>query len=79
MMSIFGDEIMFVIKYEIGNSVQTLTYKNTDEYVARQQLEVPDVEDYYRLESVTLDGQPLSGFDGKTTGELFDFLLAQKK
>lgn len=70
---------MFVIKYNIGNGSQTLTYKDTAEYVARQQLEVPDVEDYYRLESVTLDGKELPGFTGKTTGDLFNFLLMQNK
>lgn len=70
---------MFVIKYYVGNSLQTLIYKDTAEYVARQQLEVPDVEDYYRLESVTLAGAALPGFTGKTTGELFDFLLANDK
>ncbi|MHC5250309.1 hypothetical protein [Enterococcus sp. LJL90] len=63
---------MLEIHYIVAGNEQVKTYKNPTEFVARQQLEVPDIEDYYTISKVTLDGQEVA-LPEKTIGGLFNF------
>ncbi|MBU9789788.1 hypothetical protein KTE19_13035 [Lentilactobacillus sp. IMAU92037] len=56
---------MLKITYESGNSTETIEYKSAQDFMANQRLEVPDLEDYYKIQSVTLDGKPID-LDDKT-------------
>lgn len=64
---------MLVIKYVNGqNSVEKI-YQKAAEFVANQQLEVPDFEDYVQITEVTLDGKPLTLADTTMRG-LYNYL-----
>ncbi|MFD1465075.1 hypothetical protein ACFQ4L_03085 [Lapidilactobacillus mulanensis] len=63
---------MLEIKYHEGQEARSIQYKSPTDFVAVQQLEVPDLEDYYRIDEVLLDGQPQRQFAGVTVGELFN-------
>lgn len=69
---------MFHIEFLINNDERRLDYKDAAAYVATQQLEVPDVEDYYKLTKVVIDGKEYTQWVGKTTGELFNYYLVNK-
>lgn len=56
---------MLKIAYESGNSTETIEYKSAQDFMANQRPEVPDLEDYYKIQSVTLDGKPID-LDDKT-------------
>ncbi|EEI20053.1 MAG: hypothetical protein ABF723_04295 [Lentilactobacillus hilgardii] len=56
---------MLKIVYQNGTSHETIDYKSAADFMANQRLEVPDLEDYYKIDSVTLDGNPIE-LDDKT-------------
>ncbi|MEW7096589.1 hypothetical protein ABC620_05380 [Latilactobacillus sakei] len=47
---------MLVIKYVNGQNSAEKIYQKAAEFVANQQLEVPDFEDYVQITEVTLGG-----------------------
>ncbi|MFV8211421.1 hypothetical protein ACMZ62_04685 [Streptococcus pluranimalium] len=49
-------------------------YASADHFVTAQLREVPDLQDFYKIISVSLEGKDLSDFQGKTIGQLFDYL-----
>lgn len=50
---------MLKIKYENGGGTESIEYKSAADFLANQRLEVPDLEDYYKIVDVTLDGKPV--------------------
>ncbi|SPS04116.1 hypothetical protein [Latilactobacillus sakei] len=64
---------MLVIKYVNGQSSAEKIYQKAAEFVANQQLEVPDFEDYVQITEVTLDGKPLT-LDDATMRGLYNYL-----
>ncbi|MFD1124667.1 hypothetical protein ACFQ22_04725 [Lentilactobacillus raoultii] len=59
---------MLKIIYENGGARETITYKSVADFMANQRLEVPDLEDYYKIDSVTLDDQPIQLKDKTIVG-----------
>lgn len=47
---------------------ETITYKSASEFIANQQLEVPDLEDYYKVNLATVDDQPIQLSDSTIYG-----------
>lgn len=64
---------MLVIKYVNGQNSAEKIYQKAAEFVANQQLEVPDSEDYVQIAEVTLDGKPLT-LDDATMRGLYNYL-----
>lgn len=64
---------MLVIKYVNGQNSAEKIYQKAAEFVANQQLEVPDFEDYVQITEVTLDGKPLTLADTTMRG-LYNYL-----
>ncbi|MDR7923350.1 hypothetical protein [Latilactobacillus sakei] len=64
---------MLVIKYVNGQNSAEKIYQKAAEFVANQQLEVPDFEDYVQIAEVTLDGKPLT-LDDATMRGLYNYL-----
>lgn len=64
---------MLVIQYVNGQTNAEKVYQKAAEFVANQQLEVPDFEDYVVIKQVTLDGQTLTLSDATMRG-LYDYL-----
>lgn len=64
---------MLVIKYVNGQNSAEKIYQKAAEFVANQQLEVPDFEDYVQITEVTLDGKPLTLADATMRG-LYNYL-----
>ena len=50
---------MLKIKYENGGGTESIEYKAAADFLANQRVEVPDLEDYYKIGDVTLDGKPV--------------------
>lgn len=50
---------MLKIKYENGGGTESIEYKSAADFLANQRLEVPDLENYYKIVDVTLDGKPV--------------------
>nr|WP_056991655.1 hypothetical protein [Liquorilactobacillus mali] len=63
---------MLIIQYFNQGVKEEIKYSSEDQFVARQQLEVPDLQDYYRIFKVTLDGKPLTDFKGTMIIDLFN-------
>ncbi|WP_283679144.1 hypothetical protein [Lentilactobacillus sp. Marseille-Q4993] len=59
---------MLDIKYNDGHSDHTISYKSPQDFVANQQLEVPDLEDYYEIKSATVDGKTVDLTDSTISG-----------
>lgn len=64
---------MLVIQYVNGQTNAEKVYQKAAEFVANQQLEVPDFEDYVAIKQVTLDGQQLTLADATMRG-LYNYL-----
>ena len=64
---------MLVITYELNDSKKEKTYTAANDFVAAQVKEVPDLPDYYRMVSATVDGKELNLSD-KTISGLFNYL-----
>lgn len=64
---------MLIIKYVNQGITEEIKYDSTAQFVARQQLEVPDLQDYYQVVEVTLDGKPVKDFTGTTIVDLFNY------
>lgn len=64
---------MLVIKYVNGQNSAEKIYQKAAEFVANQQLEVPDFEDYVQITEVTLDGKTLTLADATMRG-LYNYL-----
>ncbi len=64
---------MLVIQYRNAGQIQEKTYRSANEFVSAQYREVPDLEDYYEIIAVTLDGKAIE-VPGKTIGDLFSVL-----
>ena len=64
--------MLLIIQYFNQGVKEEIKYSSEDQFVARQQLEVPDLQDYYRIFKVTLDGKPLTDFKGTTIIDLFN-------
>lgn len=49
------------VKNQIRNrgGTESIEYKSAADFLANQRLEVPDLEDYYKIVDVTLDGKPV--------------------
>lgn len=63
---------MLEIHYMMAGNEAIKSYKNPAEFVARQQLEVPDLEDYYVVSKVIVDGEEVD-LPEKTIGGLFNY------
>ena len=64
---------MLVIQYVSGQTSAEKVYQKATEFVANQQLEVPDFEDYVQIKQVTLDDKPLTLTDATMRG-LYNYL-----
>lgn len=64
---------MLVIQYVSGQTSAEKVYQKAAEFVANQQLEVPDFEDYVQIKQVTLDDKPLTLTDATMRG-LYNYL-----
>ncbi|HIY92143.1 hypothetical protein [Companilactobacillus sp. HBUAS56275] len=65
---------MLKITYLDGNVEKVKEYKNGDQFVAIQQLEVPDFEDYVKIVEVTDDGKKIPLEDSTMYG-LYNYLI----
>ncbi|EJE97334.1 hypothetical protein LM596_09335 [Liquorilactobacillus mali] len=63
---------MLIIQYFNQGIKEEIKYSSENQFVARQQLEVPDLQDYYRIAKVTLNGKPVTDFKGTTIIDLFN-------
>ncbi|GEP25085.1 MAG: hypothetical protein ABF679_10955 [Lentilactobacillus diolivorans] len=59
---------MLKIEYENGGEQESIDYKSAADFMANQRLEVPDLEDYYKIKRVTLDGTPITLSDKTIIG-----------
>ncbi|MBV7389580.1 MULTISPECIES: hypothetical protein [Enterococcus] len=64
---------MLIIYYFIDDTVTKKAYQNAADFIGAQLKEVPDLEDYYRIDKVILADQELT-LKNKTIGGLFDHL-----
>lgn len=64
---------MFAITFKNDGPERTIQYQSPEDFVAVQQLEVPDMEDYYQIVKVTRDDQELQEFAGKKIIDLFNY------
>lgn len=64
---------MLVITYELNDSEKEKTYASTNDFVAAQLKEVPDLPDYYHVVKATVDGKEIN-LDDKTISGLFNYL-----
>ncbi len=64
---------MLVITYAINNSEKETTYPGTDDFVAAQLKEVPDLPDFYHVVKATVDSNEIALKD-KTISGLFNYL-----
>lgn len=69
---------MLKIVYTDGGEQQTITYPSASAFVANQQLEVPDLEDFYVVVSATVDGKPVELTDNTILG-LYNQLEAAER
>lgn len=69
---------MLEIVYTDGGEPEEITYDSAKDFVANQQLEVPDLEDYYVVVEATIDGKPVELTD-KTVFGLYNLLEAQER
>ncbi|CAJ2235737.1 hypothetical protein [Companilactobacillus paralimentarius] len=65
---------MLKIDYLDGKVEKTREYKNGDQFVAIQQLEVPDFEDYVKIIQATEDNRKLPLKDSTMYG-LYNYLI----
>ncbi|GEO47141.1 hypothetical protein [Companilactobacillus kimchii] len=65
---------MLKITYLDSGIEKTKEYKNGDQFVAIQQLEVPDFEDYVKIVQATEDNQKLPLKDSTMYG-LYNYLI----
>lgn len=56
-----------------GNQELVKTYEKASDFIAKQYLEVPDLQDDYKVTKVSLDGKDLE-LPEKTIGGLFNVL-----
>ncbi|WP_281164551.1 DUF4649 family protein [Liquorilactobacillus sicerae] len=68
---------MFKIKYLDGQEKREISFKSAADFVADLQLEVPSLQDYYKVVSVTDNGQENTDFQGQSIAELFNYYLLQ--
>lgn len=68
---------MLKIIYTDGGEPQEITYASAADFVANQQLEVPDLEDYYIVKEASIDGQPVKLTDQTILG-LYNLLEPQE-
>lgn len=66
---------MLKIKYDNNNKVKE--YKSAKEFVGNQQLEVPDFEDYIKIDEITLDEKNLV-VEPMTMIGLFNYLISKE-
>lgn len=60
---------MLTIKYHDSSSESVIQYPSAADFVANQRLEVPDLEDYYRVIKADVDGQSIDlGTDATILG-----------
>lgn len=60
---------MLTIKYHDSSSESVIQYQSAAAFVANQRLEVPDLEDYYRVIKADVDGQSIDlGTDATILG-----------
>ncbi|MCY9807432.1 hypothetical protein OXT66_07785 [Lentilactobacillus senioris] len=64
---------MLEIVYTDGGEPAEINYASAKDFVANQQLEVPDLEDYYVVVDAAVDGKPIELTD-KTIFGLYNFL-----
>lgn len=64
---------MLIIYYFVDDTVTKKTYQNAAAFIEAQLKEVPDLEDYYRIDKVILADQELV-LNNKTIGGLFEHL-----
>ncbi|WP_099974839.1 hypothetical protein [Lactobacillus terrae] len=60
-----------------GNVKNVAEYKSTDQFVANQQLEVPDFEDSLKILKVSIDGKTVDLVDSTISG-LYNYLIETK-
>lgn len=66
---------MLVINYTADGEKRTISFPDPAHFVAELQLEVPPLQDYYRIENVTVSKRPVTDFKGRTVVHLFDYFL----
>lgn len=59
---------MLEITYKNGSSSSKISYNSVEDFIANQRLETPDLEDYYEITSVTIDGKELQLSDSTILG-----------
>lgn len=64
---------MFVITYELNGSVKEASYTNTNEFIAAQLKEVPDLPDYYHVIKAETNNKTIPLKDQTISG-LFNYL-----
>lgn len=66
---------MFMIHYKQHDENKTIDYKTAADFVARQQLEVPDLEDFYQVTEADIDGKPIDFGDDHSVLGLYNYLV----
>ncbi|MGF7436816.1 hypothetical protein [Lentilactobacillus senioris] len=69
---------MLEIVYTDGGEPAEISYASAKDFVANQQLEVPDLEDYYVVVDATINGKPIE-LEDKTILGLYNFLESQER
>ncbi|MCP0887008.1 hypothetical protein LB941_06625 [Ligilactobacillus sp. WILCCON 0076] len=66
---------MLEIFYTADGEKKSMQFKDPAAFVANLQLEVPALQDHYRVDNVLINGQKDIDFKGKTVVDLFNFYL----
>ncbi|KRM07102.1 MAG: DUF4649 family protein [Liquorilactobacillus ghanensis] len=66
---------MLEINYQANGEKRTISFKSPADFVADEQLEVPSLQDYYRVIAVKVAGSQDVNFKGTTIGDLYNYFL----
>ncbi|GAJ25647.1 hypothetical protein JCM15457_523 [Liquorilactobacillus sucicola DSM 21376 = JCM 15457] len=67
---------MLKITYSAENNAKaSIEFEGPASFVADEQLEVPKLQDYYRIDKVTVSNERLHDFNGQTIADLYNYFL----
>ncbi|AUJ32649.1 MAG: hypothetical protein ABF483_08170 [Liquorilactobacillus nagelii] len=66
---------MLEIIYLINGERHTIDFKSPADFVADEQLEVPSLQDHYRVVDVKVADQKDVNFKGTSIGDLYNYFL----
>ncbi|MBM7636552.1 hypothetical protein [Streptococcus saliviloxodontae] len=64
---------MLDIHYIVNQSEKSISFNSVDDFVMQQNREVPTLQDFVIVSSVTLDGTELPEFSGKRLDTVYNY------